>query len=166
MMHDTNVDTHTILNGIYRPLHERATAMTDCFRKLGFDARLGWYNMHYRGTGGGEYAPDYFPIPVISIAGLCDIEFNIYTVNVTAKLTRNDSLEKNIDGIGVSYEAYGVNDYLNDFRNAETTTEQMRRAIAQSDEKEVFFGFLLPQDIKADGIAEFIERLRLLGFFY
>jgi hypothetical protein len=165
-MKATDEKTINLLNGIYRPLHERATALSKLLREKGLDARLGWYNMHYRGTGGGEYAPDYFPIPVISIAGLCDVEFNIDTVNVTAKLTRKDSLEKNIDGIGVSYEAYGVNDYLNDFRNAETTTEQMRRAIAQSDEKEVFFGFLLPQDIKADGIAEFIERLRLLGFFY
>ncbi len=165
-MKATDEKTINLLNGIYRPLHERATALSKLLREKGIDARLGWYNMHYRGTGGGEYAPDYFPIPVISIAGLCDVEFNIDTVNVTAKLTRKDSLEKNIDGIGVSYEAYGVNDYLNDFRNAETTTEQMRRAIAQSDEKEVFFGFLLPQDIKADGIAEFIERLRLLGFFY
>ncbi|MCI9404634.1 MAG: hypothetical protein HFJ21_02290 [Clostridia bacterium] len=165
-MKATDEKTINLLNWIYRPLHERATALSKLLREKGLDARLGWYNMHYRGTGGGEYAPDYFPIPVISIAGLCDVEFNIDTVNVTAKLTRKDSLEKNIDGIGVSYEAYGVNDYLNDFRNAETTTEQMRRAIAQSDEKEVFFGFLLPQDIKADGIAEFIERLRLLGFFY
>lgn len=165
-MKATDEKTINLLNGIYRPLHERATALSKLLREKGLDARLGWYNMHYRGTGGGEYAPDYFPIPVISIAGLCDVEFNIDTVNVTAKLTRKDSLEKNIDGIGVSYEAYGVNDYLNDFRNAETTTEQMRRTIAQSDEKEVFFGFLLPQDIKADGIAEFIERLRLLGFFY
>lgn len=165
-MKATDEKTINLLNGIYRPLHERATALSKLLREKGLDARLGWYNMHYRGTGGGEYAPDYFPIPVISIVGLCDVEFNIDTVNVTAKLTRKDSLEKNIDGIGVSYEAYGVNDYLNDFRNAETTTEQMRRAIAQSDEKEVFFGFLLPQDIKADGIAEFIERLRLLGFFY
>lgn len=165
-MKATDEKTINLLNGIYRPLHERATALSKLLREKGLDARLGWYNMHYRDTGGGEYAPDYFPIPVISIAGLCDVEFNIDTVNVTAKLTRKDSLEKNIDGIGVSYEAYGVNDYLNDFRNAETTTEQMRRAIAQSDEKEVFFGFLLPQDIKADGIAEFIERLRLLGFFY
>lgn len=165
-MKATDEKTINLLNGIYRPLHERATALSKLLREKGLDARLGWYNMHYRGTGGGEYAPDYFPIPVISIVGLCDVEFNIDTVNVTAKLTRKDSLEKNIDGIGVSYEAHGVNDYLNDFRNAETTTEQMRRAIAQSDEKEVFFGFLLPQDIKADGIAEFIERLRLLGFFY
>lgn len=165
-MKATDEKTINLLNGIYRPLHERATALSKLLREKGLDARLGWYNMHYRGTGGGEYAPDYFPIPVISIAGLCDVEFNIDTVNVTAKLTRKDSLEKNIDGIGVSYEAYGVNDYLNDFRNAETTTEQMRRAIAQSDEKEVFFGFLLPHDIKADVIAEFIERLRLLGFFY
>lgn len=165
-MKATDEKTINLLNGIYRPLHERATELSKLLREKGLDARLGWYNMHYRGTGGGEYAPDYFPIPVISIAGICDVEFNIDTVTVTAKLTRKDSLEKDIDGIGVSYEAYGVNDYLNDFRAAETTSEQMRRAIAQSDEKEVFFGFLLPQYITADGIADFIERLRTQGFFY
>ena len=165
MMHDTNVDTHTILNGIYRPLHERATAMTDRFRKLGFDARLGWYNMHYRETGDGRYSPDYFPIPVISVVGLCDVEINIDAVTITSKLTRSDALAKDLDGIGVPYESYGVDDWLKSFRTEETSSEQMRRAIEKRAEKEIFFGFSMSDD-DPDAVAEFIRLLQKQGFYY
>lgn len=165
MMQRTNVDTFNILNDIYKPLHERATAMTDRLKKVGLDARLGWYNMHYRGTDDGRYSPDYFPIPVISVAGLCDVEINIDAISVTAKLTRSDAITKDLDRLGLPYEAYGVEDWLKSFRTADTSPEQMRRAIAESSEKEIFFGFSLI-DGEPDAVVEFVKLLQKQGFYY
>ena len=39
-----------------------------------FKLESGWYNGHYNRTEDGNWHCDSYPIPVISIKGLCDIE--------------------------------------------------------------------------------------------
>lgn len=59
---------------------------------------------------------DYFPIPVITNKGTCDIEINLDQISITTKLTRNGALSYDFEKVkAYSFEAYGVKNYLDDF---------------------------------------------------
>ena len=59
---------------------------------------------------------DYYPIPVISIKGYCDIEIEIDEITISTKLKYNDALNFDYSKImHYDFEMYGVKDYLKDY---------------------------------------------------
>lgn len=82
--------TRELLNQIYRPLDEKASRLGMCLSKThgGFKLSNGFYNGHYHKTAEGECREDKYPIPVISVLGLADIEVDVDGLTVTAKLSK------------------------------------------------------------------------------
>ena len=154
------------LNRIYCPLYMRSTEILSRFASQTFQAEMGWYSGHYSKNESGEYEMDYFPIPVISVKGCCDIETGLDKISITAKLKRSDALACSFEDIKVPFEAYGVEDYLADYYTAGMTLEELRENIRGCGEKEIGFCFLFESDEDKDRLFEFVKLLRKKGFYY
>ena len=86
---------------------------------------------------------------------------------VTTKLKQEAALacsfEKLVD---YRFEAYGVEDYLNDFYRPGETVQVMQDKIAASGEKEIGFSFEFPFETDGTQIFEFVKLLRKENFCY
>ena len=77
------------LNQFYKPLNDQMRALLPLLKDWhGMKITCGWFNGHYHKDAAGEYQKDVYPIPVISVMGLCDIEIDFDGTTVTAKLSR------------------------------------------------------------------------------
>lgn len=127
----------------------------------------GWYNGHYHRNEEGEWSREFYPIPVISVNGLCDIEIQFDNVSVSTKLKRDKALGYSFEKfVQYEFEAYGVEDYLADFYHEGQTVNEMKENIRTSDETDIGFSFVFPFEIEGKQIFEFVKLLRREGFFY
>lgn len=150
------------LNEIYRKLDKKA-------REIGkqLQCPVGYYNGHYRKNESGDYEMDYYPIPEVTVKGLCDIEIGLDRISVTTKLTRDNALLYEYDRIKTcSFEVYGVEDYLNDFYTDGSTIDGMIESIKRSDEEHIGFCFSFPFETDSKAVCEFVAFLQKDGFFY
>jgi len=57
-----------------------------------------------------------YPIPVISVQDLCDIEIDLDNVCISTKLSKQNALSFNCDKVAhLEFEVFGVEDYLADY---------------------------------------------------
>ncbi|MBQ8556120.1 MAG: hypothetical protein IJ438_09655 [Clostridia bacterium] len=158
-------EDRALLNGLYAPLEQRRREIQSVLAGL-FPVSTGWFNGHYRRDEHGEYAMDSFPIPEISVTGVCDVELHFDMTAVTAKLSRDKALRCTFEHwTGTSFEAYGVEDYLLDFYKDGMSVEEMRENIRKSGEEEVFFTFSFDVAVEAGSIAAFVQQLIDNGFY-
>ena len=161
-------NTRVILNQIYRPLDEKVHELIAKLTKLhgGFKVTSGFYNGHYHKNAAGLYQADIYPIPVISVMGLCDIEIDFDCITVTTKLSKEQIAEFDWNTLGdVRFEVYGVEDYLSDYGN-EQVAGQIKNNILSSDEKEFFISFSLPSGTNGEEIMRFLRTLQKNHFYY
>lgn len=157
------------LNEIYKDLEKRMHRITAPFTLLhnSFDFSCGYYNGHYHKDEEGEYVMDFFPIPVVTVKGLCDIEIDLDKLSVSTKLRREVALNYSYEKLsGYEFEAYGVDGYLDDFYVKGNTYAELVENIACSKEKDIGFSFLFDSDVDAGEIHELVRFLRKEGFFY
>lgn len=155
------------LNRIYSGLEGRCMEVRRNLSDRGYACDWGWFNGHYRKDASGEYIREAFPIPVISIRGLCDIEINLDCITVSTKLTRQDALAFNAGVLAeIPFEAYGVEDYRKDFYTYGMTLARMRQGIAASTEREIGFSFAFSRDALAEAVGDFIDILPGNRFYY
>ena len=76
---------HETLESIYSPLEEKRKELMQLLAKQYPAITWGWYSGHYHRTAEG-WVRESYPIPVITIKGLCDIELSFREMTVTAKL--------------------------------------------------------------------------------
>lgn len=128
----------------------------------------GWYNGHYcRKSDDGAWIRDAYPIPVIGVKGLCDMEIQFDRIWVSTKLGRETALRYSYDKLnGYTFEAYGVEGYLKDFYHEGQTWRELLDAISASDEKEIGFSFIFPFEVADGKLRELVEMLRREGFYY
>lgn len=151
------------LNALYAPLETKRAALVKRLRGKGFQVSSGWFNGHYSRDSSGEYTMEYFPIPVISVAGLCDIELHFEELTVSAKLSRRQALEHTFAGLeGYAFEAYGIRDYLKGFYFPGQDLDTLRQNILSSDEEEVGFSFAA----ELENVTDLVALLRGAGFYY
>lgn len=161
-------DVRNQLNMLYRPLDHKARKLTAKLVKLhgGFRVTLGFYNGHYHKDAKGNFQEDAYPIPVISVKGLCDIEIDIDSITFTAKLQKDQLLSLAWSELnGTRFEVYGVEDYLCDYGNDQELS-QINHRILSSKEAEFFVSFLFPPDQSGDDAIGFLKQLHRLGFYY
>ena len=157
------------LNEIYRELENRMHRITALFSSLhkGFDFSCGYYNGHYHKNAEGKYVMDFFPIPVVTVKGLCDIEIDLDKVSISTKLRREVALNYSYEKLAAyEFEAYGVDEYLDDFYVKGNSYSELVGNIAKSNEKEIGFSFLFSEDVGAEEIYKCVKFLRNDGFFY
>lgn len=135
--------------------------------ELGLNCTVGFYNGHYSKNGSGEYEREYYPIPVISVEGLCDVEIGLDGVSVSAKLRRDAALNFDYTALnGYKFEVYGVEDYLSDYYSDGDTLDDLVNNIRCSSETEIGFQFSFGKDVEPKRITDLIDLLRYNGFYY
>lgn len=150
------------LSEIYEKLDKKAQEICEIMH-----CSFGYYNGHYCKNQYGNYEMDYFPIPVISVKGLCDIEIGLDKISVTTKLTREKAISYNYEKVkDYCFEAYGVENYLDDFFLAGNTIENMVDKILKSKEENIFFSFYFSDNTEAVIVCEFVKFIVKEGFFY
>ena len=157
------------LNEIYRELENQMHRIVAPFTLLhkGFDFSCGYYSGHYHKNAEGKYVMDFFPIPVVTVKGLCDIEIDLDKVSVSTKLRREVALNYSYEKLsGYEFEAYGVDEYLDDFYVKGNSYLELVDNIARSKEIEIGFSFLFSEDVGAEEIYKCVKFLRKEGFFY
>ena len=116
---------------------------------------------------GRKIRDGFFPIPVVTVNGLCDIEIDLDKVSVSTKLKREVALIYSYEKLsGYEFEAYGVDEYLDDYYVKGNSYSELVENIASGKEKEIGFSFLFSEDAGAEEIYKCVKFLRKEGFFY
>lgn len=153
------------INAAYGRLEEKKTELARALSP--FETEAGWFNGHYQRDDKGSWRRDAYPIPVVSVKGLCDIEVQFTRLSVSTKLKREAALAYSFEQMkAYEFEAYGVEDFLSDYYHAGQTMRELKEKIKESAENEIGFSFSFP--FKTDGtqMAAFVERLKREGFYY
>ena len=154
------------LNEIYYPLDLKQAELNALFRR-DFRLESSWYNGHYHKDETGNWCRESYPIPVIGVKGLCDIEIPFDKISVSTKLKRDAALGYPFEKLaGYEFEAYGVENYLTDFYHPGQTAQDLRENIRACNEKEIGFSFMFPLDRDGKQIFEFVKLLQQEDFYY
>ncbi len=154
------------LNEIYYPLDLKQAELNALFRG-DFRLESNWYNGHYHRDETGNWRRESYPIPVIGVKGLCDIEVPFDKISISTKLKRDAALGYPFEKLaGYEFEAYGVENYLTDFYHPGQTAQDLRENIRACNEKEIGFSFVFPLDRDGKQIFEFVKLLQQEGFYY
>ena len=156
------------LNEFYRKLCNKAQSLRSPFISAieKYNCKMGFFNGHYSKNEDGNYEIEYYPIPVISIIGCCDIEVGIDKISISTKLSRNVaetfdySLLKKYE-----FEAYGVENYLDDYYTNGMSMDDFKQKIKASNEQAIGFSFLF-DELDENGVYTFVDFLVKNRFFY
>lgn len=130
-----------------------------------FDVSMAYFNGHYSKNENEEIEYQYYPIPVIEVKKLCDIEIEPQQISISTKLKRKEALSFDYSCLkDFTYEVYGVEDYLMDFKAS--SIEEMIIKIKQSDEEEIGFSFIFESNVDEKKVFNFIKFLRQKKFYY
>ena len=155
------------LNTVYYQLEIKQAEITHALFHRIFELESGWYNGHYHKNDNDNWIRESYPIPVIGVKGLCDIEIQFDKISISTKLKRNSAMIYSFEKFdGYEFEAYGVEDYLADFYHMGQTLQEMKDSISTCDEKEIGFSFIFPFEVEGKQIFEFVKLLRREGFYY
>lgn len=155
------------MNTVYAGLDEKHSEIACSLTHRIFKLRSGWFNGHYYRKDDGSWRLSYCPIPEVDVIDLCDVEIHFDKIVVTTKLKRETTLAYSFEKLAdYRFEAYGVEEYLNDFYRPGETVKLMKDRIAASDEKEIGFSFEFPFETEGEQIFEFVKLLRREGFYY
>lgn len=155
------------MNEIYSTLCGKRAQLCQGLTHRSLEVSWGFYNGHQHEAPDGGWQMDYYPIPVISVKGLCDVEISLDEVSVTTKKRREDALAYSFEKFcAYPFEAFGVEGYLDTFYRDGAAIDEMKANIAHSEEVEIGFCFSFPWDVNGDEMYEFARLLRQEGFYY
>lgn len=155
------------LNEVYSGLEAKHDEIIHALRHRIFELKSDWYNGHYQKNHEGKWVRDAYPIPVITVKGLCDIEIQFDRIDVSTKLKRDAALAYSYDKLmDYEFEAFGVEDYLSDYYHTGKTAHDLKDNISASSETEIGFCFTFPFVVDGKQLFEFVKFLRLEGFYY
>ncbi len=165
----TSWESKDLLNDLNKLYYRLEMKQTELFQGLFhrcFELKRGYYNGNYHRDKSGNYVMEYYPIPIIEVQGLCDVEINVENITVSTKLTKQNAVEYNYEKIEeYAFEAYGVEDYLQDFYEPGMTKEELQAEITKSEEKEIGFSFKFGFDITGNEMYEFVKCFAERVFF-
>lgn len=159
-----NSDFLEKLNELYQTLAKKTEDLALLLSGFG-KCEYGWYNGHFH-KDDGKWVKEYYPIPVISVKGLCDIEVGLETTTLSAKLGRDAAAQFPFETLsGCEFEVYGVQNYLSDFYRDGITTAQMRENICSSEEAEIGFSFAVDRANESEQLVKLVGMLKDAGFY-
>lgn len=155
------------MNTAYLQLEQKCGELVCVLNHRIFELESGWFNGHYQKDADGKWVRDAYPIPVITVKGLCDIEIQFDRISVSTKLKRDVALEYSFEKLmKYEFEAYGVEDYLSDYYHPGQTVQELRDNIKASGETEIGFSVTFPFEVEGEQIFDFVKLLRREGFCY
>lgn len=147
------MDVWETLNGIYEPLWQRTVALNKRLKEAGYSCKWDYCAFH-SSIREGEYRMEYFPIPVITAEGICDIGVELDSVFIDAHLSRAQALAFDWAAVPWPFEVYGTENFLEDLLRPDMPPEELRAVIEQSGEEEIGIAFSLPGDCGDEEILE------------
>ena len=155
------------LNEAYSGLEAKHNEIIRTLTHRIFELESGWYNGHYQKDSGGKWVRDAYPIPVITVKGLCDIELQFDRISVSTKLKREMALEYPFDKfMDYEFESYGVEDYLRDYYHPGQSVQDLKDNVSAGSEAEIGLSFSFPLEVTGQKIFDFVKMLRREGFYY
>lgn len=153
------------LSDIYHPLELKAFHLYQGLQHRIFDPRLSYYSGHSRISADGSRRIDWYPLPVVTLDGLCDVVVDLDRVVVDAKLHREAASTLPFEQFE-KYEFYicGAYDDIIYHHRADADTAPAREAAIASGEKLLSFSFHLDFEIDGDSMYEFAKLIRRRGF--
>ncbi len=126
----------------------------------------GYFAGHYWPVGKEGYQMDQFPIPVVTVEGLCDIEIDLEFTGITAKLSKQALMSLDHAMFNdIPYTVYGVMDFEKIFKGLGETPECLAERIQTSDETAFFYSFLFSADMSQEQILTMIKNLEQLKLY-
>ena len=154
------------IDAAYFILEEKQAELLSAIASARYRATIGWYNGHYHRNGLGEWERESYPIPVIEITGICDVEIGFDKITVSTKLpSKSVRMLTPENFTPYDYEVYGIEDYLNDLYNSRQPFGQLITSAEQHSEQEVGFSFYFPPQAPAAPILALIRLLDESGFY-
>ena len=155
------------ISEFYRRLLNKRFEIMQGVTKRTFSVETGRYTGNYRRSGDGGWWEEEYPIPVIEIRGVCDIEIEPDKVLVSSKLQRDAALEYPLERLAeYEFEAYGADDFKHELYDAAQGERAFRENICACGEREIGFSFIFPFETNGEQIYEFAKFLRRQGFYY
>ena len=156
------------LNELYKALYTKAQRIRDLYLSTHYKRKciMGFYNGHYSKNEEGTYEMEYYPIPVISIIDCCDIEIGLGKISISTKLSKFDAETFDYSLIEkYEFEAYGVENYLEDYYTKGSTINEFVHRVKESNEQHIGFSFIF-DDVDEDSVCAFVDLLFNNKFFY
>lgn len=153
------------LNDLYGRLESIRSAICNLLKKRNLDASWGFFNGHYHKDEKGIYRCDAYPIPVISVANICDIEIDLTTISVSTRMDKLSASDYDLSHLHHPFEVYGIDDFLHDFEWCSVTASQWKESILASSESEIGFSFYFENDVSAETVIALILFLQKEGFY-
>lgn len=155
------------MNDAYDRLEKKYNELVYALLHRIFELEPGWFNGHYQKQEDGSFRRASYPIPVIGVKGVCDIEIQFDKIEVSAKLKRDRALTYSYDKMAeYPFEAYGIEDFLGDYYHEGQTIQELREHILPSEEQEIGFSFTFPFTVEGKELFAFVKLLRSEGFYY
>jgi hypothetical protein len=155
-----NVDK---LNEIYESLYHRAMTIYNLMKLKGISVEWGWYAFHESKIN-HEYVTNFYPIPFITVKGICNIVIELNSISIESKISR-EAFSFDFGIIPFKFEVYGIEDYLNDFHNDKTDIKNIHNRILDSNENEVGITFLFGLDVIPEVILEAVEFCKVNNMY-
>lgn len=157
------------MNAAYAALDKRAKDILNALKASGLKRLLsyGYYAGHNWPDAAGGYQMDHYPIPVITVQDLCDIEIDFAHTSITAKQSKEAALRLDDSAFqGMRFAVYGLEDFQTDYKKAKESPDVLPERLKNSGETAFFYSFLFSGDVDKAQLLATVKRLEGLGFFY
>lgn len=160
------------LQNFYSNIEKIAEVLTSSLKNQSLPIDSGWYNDHYH-IENGNWIREAYPIKVLTLNGLCDIEIGFFNIAITSKLKKEQALSYNfssLESLNLKYDVYGVENFLLDFKNEFfDEKETIKNKIKNSSEENIAFSFYFELNSSKSNIQKIVNTINLLRankFFY
>lgn len=157
------------LTTLYKKLYNQAErfALGLNYRVYNFEIKLLIASlMHYEDE---EYNEPFYPIPVVQIGKLCDVEFWLDKIIITARINLRDLTMFDISKLQpYEYEFYGCKEYPFLFykKNDDIDLNEKLNKLHKLNEKEIGIQIYLNQEEGKETIIKCVNFLRKQNVFY
>lgn len=152
-----NYDINDILNNFYDDYNDKAISLTKLLSKT--------YKSSYSYTT--KYNNESYPLPVISVKGLCEIILNEYEIDINTKISKSNLLKINFNDFkDYDFDIYSPYDYYNDLYEKGMSNKELKDKIKKTNYKNFGLTFIVPLDMSNISIRKLINLLNINKFKY
>lgn len=169
------------LNELYTALTEKAQSLMkelsplvnpDLLMSMSYVIKHYIRNMYKRREptpdNAADYSEDNYPIPVIRLSDLCEVEIYTDVISVFTRLKSSNMRDFDFSRLsGYDLEVYGYDaGQLIDFSDGCAAPEELKKSILNSNSEVADFYFDFPFDADGREISALVTLLRSAGFFF
>ena len=153
------------LNEWYYWLEIKQAEIVHALHHRVFELESGYYN-GYRRRDGDAVVTDYFPIPVITVKGVCDVEIHPDHIEISAYRNLHDTVGYSFDKFsGCTYTVFEAEDADEILFDSKTQNPEREHILRRSADKKILFSFVLGFDTDGIAVYEFVKLLRRERFY-